>query len=69
MSTAGASPYLRWKKSVDSHDYAAAFSYLSIRFGGHRAAAGFTTSMTWDELIVFLRSQLDAQLASLPPSE
>jgi phosphoesterase RecJ-like protein len=37
--------------------------------GGHRAAAGFTTSMTWDELIVFLRSQLDAQLASLSPSE
>jgi hypothetical protein len=37
MSTAEASPYLRWKKSVDSHDYAAAFSYLSIRFGASRA--------------------------------
>ena len=37
MSTAEASPYLRWKKSVDSHDYAAAFSYLSIRFGATRA--------------------------------
>jgi bifunctional oligoribonuclease and PAP phosphatase NrnA len=34
--------------------------------GGHRAAAGFNTSMPWDELIVFLREQLAAQLASLP---
>jgi hypothetical protein len=37
MSTGEASQYLRWKKRVDSHDYAAAFSYLSIRFGGSRA--------------------------------
>ena len=34
--------------------------------GGHRAAAGFSTSMPWDELIAFLREQLAAQLASLP---
>ncbi len=33
--------------------------------GGHRAAAGFSTSMTWDELIAFLREQLDAQLADV----
>lgn len=31
--------------------------------GGHRAAAGFTTSMDWDQLIAFLRAQLAAQLA------
>jgi bifunctional oligoribonuclease and PAP phosphatase NrnA len=37
--------------------------------GGHRAAAGFTTSMTWDELIAFLREQLSAQLAGLSPVE
>ena len=37
--------------------------------GGHRAAAGFNTSMPWDELIVFLREQLAAQLASLPSGE
>ena len=34
--------------------------------GGHRAAAGFNTSMPWDELIVFLREQLAAQLAEPP---
>jgi hypothetical protein len=32
-STTGAVQYLRWKKDVDEHDYAAASSYLSIRFG------------------------------------
>jgi bifunctional oligoribonuclease and PAP phosphatase NrnA len=37
--------------------------------GGHRAAAGFSTSMTWDELISFLREQLSAQLANLAPAE
>jgi bifunctional oligoribonuclease and PAP phosphatase NrnA len=31
--------------------------------GGHRAAAGFSTSMSWDELIAFLRGELEAQLA------
>jgi hypothetical protein len=30
--------YLRWKKDVEQHDYAAASSYLSIRFGEGRAA-------------------------------
>jgi hypothetical protein len=29
--------YLRWKKDVAGHDYAAATSYLSIRFGESRA--------------------------------
>src|ERR1700760_2098420 len=36
-SPAGASQYLRWKKDVAEHDYAAASSYLSIRFGESRA--------------------------------
>ncbi len=31
--------------------------------GGHRAAAGFSTSMSWDELIAFLRGELDGQLS------
>jgi hypothetical protein len=29
--------YLQWKKDVANHDYAAASSYLSIRFGQDRA--------------------------------
>jgi hypothetical protein len=37
MSTAEVSEYLRWKKDVAQHDYAAASSYLSIRFGEVRA--------------------------------
>src|SRR6202007_2232371 len=32
-----ASQYMRWKKDVAQHDYAAASSYLSIRFGETRA--------------------------------
>jgi hypothetical protein len=32
-----AGDYLRWKRDVDQHDYAAASSYLSIRFGEARA--------------------------------
>jgi hypothetical protein len=35
--TDGAVQYLRWKKDVAPHDYAAASSYLSIRFGETRA--------------------------------
>jgi phosphoesterase RecJ-like protein len=31
--------------------------------GGHRAAAGFTTALEWDELVAFLREQLADQLA------
>src|ERR1700742_1389779 len=38
MSTAGVSTYLRWKRDVDGHDYAAAASYLSIRLGEGEAA-------------------------------
>jgi phosphoesterase RecJ-like protein len=30
--------------------------------GGHRAAAGFTTTLPWDELVSFLLAQLDGQL-------
>jgi bifunctional oligoribonuclease and PAP phosphatase NrnA len=33
--------------------------------GGHRAAAGFTTELDWDELVAFLRGELEAQLRSL----
>jgi hypothetical protein len=35
--TAAAVSYLRWKRDVQEHDYAAASSYLSIRFGESRA--------------------------------
>ena len=35
--------------------------------GGHRAAAGFSTSLPWDELIAFLRAELSEQLENLPP--
>jgi hypothetical protein len=37
MSTDEVVSYLRWKKDVAEHDYAAASSYLSIRFGERRA--------------------------------
>jgi phosphoesterase RecJ-like protein len=37
--------------------------------GGHRAAAGFSTSLSWEELVAFLRSQLAEQLENLPPDE
>ncbi len=38
MTTAGAPvQYLRWRKDVADHDYAAASSYLSIRYGESRA--------------------------------
>jgi hypothetical protein len=37
MSTTAAISYLRWKKDVAQHDYAAASSYLSIRFGETQA--------------------------------
>jgi hypothetical protein len=33
----GAVQYLKWRKDVAKHDYAAASSYLSIRFGESRA--------------------------------
>ncbi len=32
--------------------------------GGHRGAAGFTTSMAWDELVDFLREALSEQLTA-----
>ena len=37
MSTSESLHYLRWKKDVEQHDYAAASSYLSIRFGETQA--------------------------------
>ena len=37
MSTDAAITYLQWKKDVANHDYAAASSYLSIRYGQDRA--------------------------------
>ena len=40
MSTADVVPYLHWKNDVAEHDYDAASSYLSIRFGERRAGAG-----------------------------
>jgi hypothetical protein len=37
VSTAEVVQFVRWKKDVAHHDYAAATSYLSIRFGEMRA--------------------------------
>ena len=37
MTTPGVGSYLRWKKEVAEHDYTAAASYLSIRFGQDHA--------------------------------
>jgi hypothetical protein len=37
MSTPETISYLKWRKDVADHDYAAASSYLSIRFGEDRA--------------------------------
>jgi hypothetical protein len=37
VSSGEAGSYLRWKKDVAAHDYNAAASYLSIRFGAARA--------------------------------
>jgi hypothetical protein len=42
MSAAGSDSYLRWKKEVESRDYVAAVSYLSIRFGEGRAERAVT---------------------------
>jgi phosphoesterase RecJ-like protein len=33
--------------------------------GGHRQAAGFTTSMQWDELVEFLRGEVATQLSAV----
>ena len=37
MSTPEVIQYVQWKKDVAHHDYAAASSYLSVRFGESRA--------------------------------
>jgi hypothetical protein len=37
MSAAGIVEYLRWRKDVADHDYAAASSFLSVRFEESRA--------------------------------
>jgi phosphoesterase RecJ-like protein len=31
--------------------------------GGHRQAAGFSTSMNWDQVVAFLREEVALQLA------
>jgi phosphoesterase RecJ-like protein len=36
--------------------------------GGHPQAAGFATTMDWDELVNFLRAEIDAQLPVSAPS-
>jgi bifunctional oligoribonuclease and PAP phosphatase NrnA len=36
--------------------------------GGHRQAAGFSTEMSWDELVAFLRSQVAEQLGAGSPT-
>jgi bifunctional oligoribonuclease and PAP phosphatase NrnA len=33
--------------------------------GGHRQAAGFSTTLSWDELVAFLRSAVSEQLAAV----
>lgn len=33
--------------------------------GGHRQAAGFTTTMGWDDLVEFLRGEIERQLSSV----
>ncbi|MFL5957514.1 MAG: DHH family phosphoesterase, partial [Solirubrobacterales bacterium] len=33
--------------------------------GGHRQAAGFSTAMSWDELVAFLRSEVAEQLGAV----
>jgi phosphoesterase RecJ-like protein len=35
--------------------------------GGHRQAAGFSTSMNWDEVVAFLREEVAQQLAAEGP--
>ncbi|MBV9413773.1 MAG: bifunctional oligoribonuclease/PAP phosphatase NrnA [Solirubrobacterales bacterium] len=37
--------------------------------GGHRQAAGFSTSMSWDEVVAFLREEVALQLAGSPVTE
>jgi bifunctional oligoribonuclease and PAP phosphatase NrnA len=32
--------------------------------GGHRQAAGFSTAMDWEEIVAFLREQVQEQLSS-----
>jgi bifunctional oligoribonuclease and PAP phosphatase NrnA len=36
--------------------------------GGHRQAAGFSTEMSWDQLVAFLRSQVAEQLGAGSPT-
>ncbi len=37
--------------------------------GGHKQAAGFSTALTHDELVRFLREELGAQLGGTPPND
>jgi len=54
----------RWKVSLRSSDGDVDVSVIARASGGggHKAAAGFSTEMTPDELVVFLRDQVSAQL-------
>lgn len=54
----------RWKVSLRSSDGEVDVSIIAREGGGggHRQAAGFSTAMTPDELIPFLRDQVSAQL-------
>ena len=56
MSTAEVVQFVHWKKDVSHHDYAAASSYLSIRFGETRARE---MSHRLQELPVFRRRAND----------
>jgi hypothetical protein len=64
MTDAGeAVQYLRWRKDVADHDYAAAFGYLSIRFGESRAKE---VSEKLRKLPVMQRRANDILLPSAP---
>jgi hypothetical protein len=63
VSTGGVARYLRWKKHVDTRDYAAASSYLSIRFGEHRAGQVATELR---ELPVITRRANEARRSKAP---
>lgn len=56
----------RWKVSLRATDGEVDVSAIARAGGGggHRQAAGFTTGMTGDELVAFLRDAVAAQLAA-----
>lgn len=64
---AGADGHLRRKVSLRAADTRLDVSAIARLQGGggHRAAAGFSTTMGWEELVSFLRDALAAQLREL----